>query len=251
VKNGSIHEEFRVRLVAGMGACGDDIGRHRAPATENLSAVEKFGAMLKVLGKTSSINVRKVLWLCAEMALKFEHVQWGEGFRTTDTLEFKALNPNALVPVLRDGSVVLWESNTICRYLAHRYLRPDLLPTDARGRARVEQWMDWQATELNDSWQYAFMALVRKSPQHGNSKATDDSVRSWNRNMEILDGQLSKTRAYVAGDTFTLADIVIGLSVSRWFLAPIARANLPAVYAYYERLSTRPAFRMYGRNGPP
>jgi glutathione S-transferase len=207
--------------------------------------------VLKILGTTTSINVRKVLWLCAEMALEFDQEPWGEGFRTTDTFEFKALNPNALVPVLRDGPLVLWESNTICRYLAHRYLRPDLLPTDARGRARVEQWMDWQATELNDSWRYAFMSLVRKSPQHDNSRATDDSVRSWNRNMQILDGQLTRTKAYVAGDSFTLADIVIGLSVNRWFSTPIARFNLPAVYAYYQLLSTRSAFRLYGRNGPP
>ncbi len=94
-------------------------------------------AMLKILGKSSSINVRKVLWLCAEIDLPYEHEQWGSGFRTTDTAEFKALNPNATVPVIVDGDFVLWESNAICRYLAARQQRVDLLPAGGPGRARV------------------------------------------------------------------------------------------------------------------
>src|ERR1700755_530600 len=74
--------------------------------------------MLQILGKTSSINVRKVLWTCAELGLSFEQEDWGSGFRATDTAEFRALNPNAMVPVIRDGDFVLWESNSIIRYLA-------------------------------------------------------------------------------------------------------------------------------------
>ncbi|MEO8081587.1 MAG: glutathione S-transferase, partial [Caldimonas sp.] len=117
--------------------------------------------MLKILGRTSSINVRKVLWLCAEMALPFEHELWGTGFRSTHTPDFHALNPNELVPVAVDGDFVLWESNAICRYLAQAHGRSDLLPAEARPRALVEQWMDWQLAELNRSWSYAFMGLVR------------------------------------------------------------------------------------------
>ena len=164
--------------------------------------------MLKVLGRSTSINVRKVLWLCAEMNLEVDQEPWGEGFLATDSQEFTALNPNGLVPVLRDGSVVLWESNAICRYLALRYKRPDLNPTDARARAAVEQWMDWQATELNTSWRYAFMALVRKSPQFSSPQAIDDSVRSWNRHMGILDSQLSKTGAFSCSNVSSTASSV-------------------------------------------
>lgn len=87
--------------------------------------------MLKVLGKSSSINVRKVLWLLDELSLGYELEQYGSGFKPTDTAEFKALNPNAMVPVLVDGDFVLWESHTICRYLAGREQRFDLLPTCA------------------------------------------------------------------------------------------------------------------------
>jgi glutathione S-transferase len=207
--------------------------------------------MLKLLGKSSSINVRKVLWLCAELELPIEHEQWGSGFRATQAPEFLALNPNAMVPVLVDGELVLWESNTICRYLAGRQCRADMLPEVAAERARVEQWMDWQATDLNTSWRYAFMSQVRQHPDYQDPKALATGVAEWNRHMRILDGQLEKTGAYVAGATFTLADIVIGLSTNRWMMTPMERPDLPAVNAYYDRLSKRPAFLAHGRNGIP
>lgn len=207
--------------------------------------------MLEILGRSSSINVRKVLWLCAELELAYRQEQWGAGFRSTNTPEFLALNPNGLVPVIRDGDFVLWESNTICRYLAARNGRTDLLPADAMPRARVEQWMDWQATELNDAWRYAFMALVRNSPKHTDATAIEASIGQWNRCMRLLDAQLAGTGAYAAGETFTLADIGIGLSTHRWFASPIARAPLAAVEAYYERLSERAGFREHARNGAP
>jgi glutathione S-transferase len=207
--------------------------------------------VLQILGRSTSINVRKVLWLCAELDIPYEQEAWGSGFRSTKEPEFLALNPNALVPVIRDGDFVLWESNTICRYLAAREGRADLLPATPRERAQVEQWMDWQATGLNDAWRYAFMALVRKSPAHDDPRMVEASAASWNRSMRILEQQLARTDAYVVGQTFTLADIVLGLSTHRWFMTPIARPSMPAVEAYYARLSQRPAFMQHGRNGVP
>jgi glutathione S-transferase len=207
--------------------------------------------MLKILGKPVSINVRKVLWLCEELALHYELEPWGAGYRDTHVPEFLALNPNAMVPVVVDGDAVLWESNTICRYLAGRQGRDDLLPRDALARARVEQWMDWQAGELNNSWRYAFMGLVRRSDAHQDAGAIEASAAAWNRHMAILEGQLAKSGDFVAGATFTLADIVLGLSVNRWFMTPIERPVLPHVQAYYDRLAARPGFRQHGRNGTP
>jgi glutathione S-transferase len=207
--------------------------------------------MLQILGKSESINVRKVLWLCEEIGVPYDHEQWGGSHRTTRTPEFMALNPNALVPVIRDGDLVLWESNTICRYLAMREGRTDLLPADAPGRARVEQWMDWQSTELNDAWRYAFMGLVRQSALHADAQAIAASVSAWNAQMEILERQLASTGAYVVSDTFTVADIAVGLSAHRWCMTPMDRPHLPAVSAYYELLSGRPAFMHWGRNGVP
>jgi glutathione S-transferase len=212
--------------------------------------------MLQILGKASSINVRKVLWACHELAVPYELQPWGSGHQSTASPAFRALNPNALVPVIRDGDFVLWESNAICRYLAAEYGAAghggtDLLPTAPRERAIVEQWMDWQSTELNNSWRYAFTALVRQRPTHTDRSAIADSIGNWNRHMSILDERLQSTGAFVAGRQFTLADIVLGLATHRWLSTPMERPVLPSVSAYYERLSERPGFLAHGRNGNP
>ena len=207
--------------------------------------------MLQILGKSTSINVRKVLWACQELEIPYELQQWGSGHRATDVPEFRALNPNVMVPVIRDGAFVLWESNTICRYLASTHPKAGLLPANPQERALVEQWMDWQATELNNSWRYAFSALVRRSASHTDPASIENGINSWNRHMEILDGQLRKTGVFAAGSRFTLADIVLGLATNRWYMTPMERPTLPAVKDYYERLSERPGFRAHGRNGEP
>ncbi|MDB5747060.1 MAG: glutathione S-transferase, partial [Massilia sp.] len=191
--------------------------------------------MLAIIGKPTSINVRKVLWTCAELGLPFTRVEWSE--------EHAALNPNRMVPVLVDGDFVLWESNAICRYLCAREGSEALLPSEARARAGVEQWMDWQATELNKAWVYAFMALVRASPKHADPAQIAASVDSWNRHVGILDTRLGATGAWVAGERFTLADIVIGLSLNRWSMTPMARPDYPQVAAYLARLPERPGYR--------
>ncbi|UZE31340.1 glutathione S-transferase family protein [Pseudomonas asplenii] len=207
--------------------------------------------MLQILGKASSINVRKVLWTCAELQIPFERQDWGSGFRDTGTAEFMTLNPNAMVPVIDDDGFVLWESNTIIRYLANRTNALHLYPADAKARARVDQWMDWQATDFNKSWGYAFLSLIRQSAAHQDPEALAEGCRQWTRHMAILERQLDTTGAYVSGREFSLADIPIGLSVNRWFETPLAHPDFPAVSAYYERLSQRAGFRLYGRNGMP
>jgi glutathione S-transferase len=201
--------------------------------------------MLKILGKAASINVRKVLWTCDELDLPFAREDWGAGFQSTSDPAFVARNPNAMVPVLVDRDFVLWESNAICRYLARQYGGCTLLPAIAQQSALVEQWMDWQATEFNNAWRYPFMALVRNSPAHQDRAQIDAGVANWDRHVGILEQHLAQGTAYVAGDTFTLADIVIGLSLGRWRLAPITRPDFPAVDAYCARLAERAGFRNY------
>ncbi|AXM95138.1 glutathione S-transferase family protein [Pseudomonas plecoglossicida] len=207
--------------------------------------------MLRILGRASSINVRKVLWACAEFDIPFEREDWGTGFQPTDSPEFLALNPNAMIPVIQDGDFTLWESNTIIRYLATRYGDADCYPPEAIARARVDQWIDWQASDLNRSWSYAFLSLVRHSPAHQDPQALAEGCAKWTHNMQILERQLVTTGAYVAGERFTLADIPIGLSVNRWFETPFEHPPLPAVRAYFERLTERPSFVAHGRNGTP
>jgi glutathione S-transferase len=109
--------------------------------------------------------------------------------------------------------------------------------------------MDWQASELNISWRYAVNALVRQSPPQPDQTALAASIDDWSKNMAILEQQLVKTGAYVAGPAFSLADIPIGLSVNRWFMTPLAHPDYPAVSAYFARLGGRDAFMRHGRNG--
>jgi glutathione S-transferase len=201
--------------------------------------------------KITSINVRKVLWTCAELQLPFEQEDWGSGFRSTDTADFRALNPNAMVPVVKDGDFVLWESNSIIRYLASRYDGAQLYPADPQARARIDQWIDWQASELNRSWSYAFLALVRRSPDHQDAEAIKASSANWARHIGILDRQLESTGALFAGRDLSLADIPIGLSLNRWFSTPLAHPHFPAASDYFERLADRPGFVAYCRNGTP
>jgi glutathione S-transferase len=199
--------------------------------------------MLTIIGKPTSINVRKVLWTCVELNLPFAREDWNE--------KHAPLNPNRMVPVLVDGDLTLWESNTICRYLCGREASDALLPREARARAQVEQWMDWQATELNKAWTYAFMALVRASPAHADPVQIEAGIANWNRHVGMLESRLAATGAYVAGERFTLADIVIGLSLNRWSMTPMARPDYPCVAGYLARLAERPGYREWCANGVP
>ncbi len=109
--------------------------------------------------------------------------------------------------------------------------------------------MDWQATELNSAWRYAFHGLVRKNPQCQDAAQIEASVQQWNRTMGLLDAQLQRTGAYAAGAHFTLADVVLGVSTHRWLATPIERPALPHVAAYCARLRERPGFQQYVPSG--
>jgi glutathione S-transferase len=111
--------------------------------------------------------------------------------------------------------------------------------------------MDWQATELNNAWRYAFMALVRASPAHTDPAQIEASAANWNRHVGMLEARLAATGAYVAGERFTLADIVIGLSLNRWAMTPMARPDYPHVAAYQARLAQQPGYRAWCGNGVP
>jgi glutathione S-transferase len=158
----------------------------------------------------------------------------------------------AQVPVLIDGDFVTSESNSIVRYLASAYDPTGrLLPQEHRKRAQIERWMDWQATELNNAWRFPFMHLVRQHPAWANTDFVERGIRTWTDYMKLIDAQLRRTGAFILGDEFLLADIVIGLSVHRWYSTPINRPDFEAVNDYYALLTTRPGFRAFGRNGIP
>ena len=196
---------------------------------------------IKILGRVTSINVRKVLWAADEMGLAYDREDWGLPIRDPKVPEFLALNPNGQVPVLIDGDFVLWESNAVLLYLAETYGRGTLLTEDPHLRARMYQWLGWQASELNPPWGYAVNALVRHTPGYDDPAKIADSIQRWTAKMELLEGHLAEGESHIAGGRFTLADIAIGLSVHRWFLTPFEKTELPAVANYYGRLKERPA----------
>lgn len=207
--------------------------------------------MLKILGRVSSINVRKVLWCLDELGLAYEREDWGAGFRSAQSAEYLQWNPNGQIPVLLDGDFVLWESNSILRYLANAQGGEALYPAAPRERAQVDQWLDWQASELNPAWSYAYLALVKQQPPEPDPQRLAESVAAWNGRVAVLEAHLAQHGPYVAGATFSLADIVLGLSLHRWRSTPLERIAAPAVDAYLERLATRPAWARYGTDATP
>lgn len=207
--------------------------------------------MLTILGRANSINVRKVLWLCDEIGLNYEREDWGQGFRDARDPEFLALNPNGLVPVIRDGDFVLWESDAIVRYLAQKHGRGDLYPEGLTERAIVEQWMNWYGTNFGQSFRYAFHALIRKNPAFADPARIEKSLTACAGRVAILDAHLAAGDGHVAGPDFTLADILLGAGVNRWINMPADKPPCPAVAAYYERLSERPAYREWFNGANP
>ena len=207
--------------------------------------------MLRICGYEASINVRKVLWACAELGLEYEREDWGGSFRPTSSPAFLALNPVGQVPVINDGGTIIWESNTIIRYLAASRGRDDLLPTNPAERAKIEMWMDWQASDFNNSWRYAFQALVRKNSAYQDAAAIERSISDFNHQVRVADAELSRSGGFIAGPRFSLADIAIGLSIHRWYAVPAAKPSLVHVQRYYDQLCERAAFRRFGRDGGP
>jgi glutathione S-transferase len=208
--------------------------------------------MLKILGRPTSINVRKVLWASDEIGLAYDHEpQWATPAAPSDSPALLKLNPNGQVPVIEDENGVQWESNTISRYLAGRHGRADLLPAEPLARAQVERWMDWQATDLNAAWRYGFRALIRKDAGFDDALQIDQSLKACAARLSIIAGRLEATGAYMAGPDFTLADIGVALSIHRIRSMPGAPPLPAPVAAYMERLAERPAYAKHCGSATP
>ncbi|SDB52924.1 glutathione S-transferase family protein [Belnapia rosea] len=209
--------------------------------------------MLKLLGRSNAYNVRKVLWLLAELGLPFEQEDWGRGHRPTSVPDFLALNPLGTVPVLVDGELVLRESHVILRYLAVREAATHLLPEAPAARARVEQWMDWVAYDLTLPMKGAYLGGELGLAPWNNPWFIAQGRAEYALRMAQIDAALAASGLpYLAGEAFTLADIPAGFVVHRWFsMRGVERPEMPALAGYYERLSQRPAFLAHIRNGLP
>ena len=164
--------------------------------------------MLRILGRVTSINVRKVLWTADEIGLGYEREDWGLPIRDPAVPEFLALNPNAMVPVLVDGDLTLWESNAINQYLVQKAGGSDLFPADPKVRADIARWQFWEQAHFNR----AFGTLVFESvikPRFGLPGASqglvDFCLQELARFAPVLDTHL-QGRATLVGKGITLAD---------------------------------------------
>lgn len=199
--------------------------------------------MLKIIGRKTSSNVQKVLWACAEMGVKFERQDAGMRFGVTNTPEYIAMNPNKLVPTIIEDGFVLWESNSIVRYLAQKHGMGTLCPSDLKVRASAERWMDWQLTTLGPAFTPMFHGLVRTPPEKRDAQAIEKSRANTETKLEIMDSYLAKTK-FMAGEQFSFGDIPVGIYVYRWYaFEGIARKDLKNVKRWYDELCKRPGFK--------
>jgi glutathione S-transferase len=200
--------------------------------------------MIRIWGRTNSLNVQKVLWALAELDLRYERTDAGLKFGVVDTPAYRAMNPNGLVPTIDDDGFILWESNTIVRYLAARHSTGTLFPADVRERFSAERWMDWQQTTLNPPVSLVFFNLIRLAPDKRDMPAVTRNIPLAENALAILDEQLGR-HSYVNGDRFTMADIPVGTSASRWSKLPIDKASRPNVERWLARLRERPGFQAH------
>jgi glutathione S-transferase len=199
---------------------------------------------LTVWGRATSSNVQALMWAIGELGLPYIRHDIGHSYGGNNTPEFLAMNPNGTVPVLQDGNdAPIWETGAILRYLAARYGQAPYWPSDLSQRAQVDKWAEW--AKINATLAFTgpiFWAVVRTAPSKQNPQAIAAAVAKFERVLAIAEAQLADTQ-YLAGDEFTLADIQLGHLLYRYYEIPIPRADLPNIARYYQRLTTRPAYR--------
>ncbi|MDP6568139.1 MAG: glutathione S-transferase family protein, partial [Alphaproteobacteria bacterium] len=170
--------------------------------------------MLKVYGRNNSINVQKVMWTIGELGLEHERLDVGGAFGQNNEDWYLRLNPMGKVPVLDDNGYVLWESNTIVRYLAAQYDRDELYPQDPQVRGEAEKWMDWKLAFLQPAMFGAFWGLIRTPEAERDGDAIQASAEESARLFGILDRHL-QGRDYIAANHLTIGDIPVGASTYR------------------------------------
>jgi glutathione S-transferase len=198
--------------------------------------------MLKIWGRLSSVNVQKVVWCCDEIGLPYERVNAGGAFGVNNTPEYLAKNPNGLVPVIEDDGFVLYESNAIVRYLSAKHALGKLWPEDLQARADVDRWMEWQSTGFTPAMTQVFWQLIRTPPEKRDMAAVEASREKSEKHAGILDAHL-RGREFVAGSSFSAADIVIGCAAHRWLHLPVARERRPDLERWYAMLKSRTGSR--------
>ncbi len=200
--------------------------------------------MIEIWGRRNSSNVMSAMWAIGELGLAYRRHNLGGTFGGNDDATFRQLNPNGLVPVLDDDGQILWESNTIVRYLAQVYGMGTLWPEDPYEQAVADQWMDWTKTTFYPAFMPVFFGLIRTPPESQDHNAIELAIRASGSLLSVPEARLLKT-PWLAGARFTMGDIPLGVLFHRYFTLPIERPSLPAMEAWYHRLRERPAYRRH------
>lgn len=197
--------------------------------------------MLKIWGRNNSVNVEKVLWICEELDCAYERFNAGGEFGVVDTPQYRALNPNGLVPTIEVDGLVLWESNSVVRYLAAKHSAGKLWPEDLAQRAVADRWMDWMASVFWPACRPLFWNLVRTPSEQRDQEQIEQSHARSAEVLGYLDAHLAD-RDYIAGDQFTMGDIPMGCAIWRWMSLPIERPQHAALKDWFDRLCQRPCY---------
>ena len=197
---------------------------------------------LKIWGRISSINVKKVVWAAQELGLNFDRHEAGGVYGVVKTPAYVALNPNSQIPVMEDADYVLWESNVITRYLCAKHSPGNLYPSDLHERFDAERWMEWQQTMVNPASRNGFWHLIRLPADQRDPALVALSNAAVEPLMAMLDSHLA-TRSFMVGKRFTMADIPIGCEVQRWLGLPQERQPRPHIERWFALLLARPAAR--------
>jgi glutathione S-transferase len=199
--------------------------------------------MIKIWGRKTSSNVQKAMWAIGEIGLPHERIDIAGPFGKNREPPYLAMNPNGLVPTLEEeDGFLLWESNTIVRYLAGKYKATVLEPADLRMRALASKWMDWQLSVAGPAIFECFWGLIRTPPEKRNHAAIEESKKKTTAAMTIMDQQLAKT-PYLAGDGFSYGDIPVGIIAYRYRQLVPERPALPNFERWYAAISARQAFK--------
>lgn len=199
--------------------------------------------MLKIWGRKNSSNVRKALWCAEEMGLAYEAVDAGGAFGVVNTPEYRALNPNGRIPLLEDDGFVLWESNTIVRYLAARHVaNSHWYPADVQVRASAEKWMDWTTSTFAEPFRQVFWGVLRTPAKEQDWVKINAAKTICCELLSMVERTLSE-QPYLSGAEIGVGDIPLGSFIYAWFEMPIERPSMPALEAWYGRLQERPAYR--------
>jgi glutathione S-transferase len=198
--------------------------------------------MLKIWGRNTSVNVQKAMWAIGELGLPCERIDVGGSFGQNREPPYLAMNPNGLVPTLEEDGFILWESNAIVRYLAGKYGRGRLEPSDLQERARASSWMDWQLSVAGPAITPVFWGLIRTPPEKRDHAAIDAGKAKTLEAMRILDAQLAKT-AFVAGDTFSMGDIPTAAITYRFRRLMPERPRLDNLERWFTGIEQRPPFK--------